>query len=271
MKLFRLVFAAALTAFSVSMVAPAAEVAELRQGDLEFLGGFETLHSLGFTPDDVAYNPQGGRLLVTASADSGVGARGVFEVAQDGRLVDAFTLPEPSATVGLLGFSITRVSAGPRVGNYFMADFNGLPTVTVFEFDPTFTIVNRFPLTGSASPGDAIAFNHLTQHLLVPDGGTNEMIEITTSGELVRRSNRNVHANGIAFNQSTGTYFIVSGGLAEMSTDGEQLRTFDLTPFGIRGAVGVAYGQGKLFIADEGEPANSSGAIYIFRSPRRSH
>lgn len=267
MKLLRLGLVSTFAVLSVSLGARTTEVPDTA---LEFLGSFETLQSLGFTPDDVAYSPQGGRLMIAASADSGAGVRGVFEVTQDGRLVDAFPLPEPSPTVGLMGFSITRVSRGPNVGNFFMVDFNGQPNVTVFEFDPTFAVVNSFPLTGSASPGDAIAYNHLTQNLLVPDGGSNEMIEITTSGEVVRRFNRNVHANGIAWNQETGTYFIVSGGLAEMSADGEELRRFDVTSFGVRAAVGIASGQGKLFIADEGEPPNTSGAIYIFRSPQRN-
>jgi hypothetical protein len=262
MKLSRLLVAFVL--FFVLAVIPRS--AALQMDGLEFLGSFETLQSLGFTPDDVTYSPQGARLMIAASSDSGVGARGVFEVTQDGRLVDSFPLPE--LTTGLLGFSIERVSSGPKVGHFFMVEFNGLPTVNVFEFDPNFAVINSFRVTGSASPGDAIAFNPVTRHLVIADGGSNELIEVTTSGELVRII-RTPHANGLTFNHETGTYFVASGGLAEMSTDGQLLREFDLTAFGVENAVGIAYGQGKLFIADEGNPPNSRGAIYVFRSPNR--
>jgi DNA-binding beta-propeller fold protein YncE len=264
MKHLRLVLTFPLAFVLLAM--PAAEVSAADTEAIELLGSFETLQSLGFTPDGISYSPQGGRLMIAASADSGVGARGVFEVTQDGRLIDPFSLPE--LTTGLLGFSIERVSSGPKVGHFFMVEFNGLPNVTVYEFDASLAVVNSFPLNGSASPGDGIAFNHLTQHLLIADGGSNELIEVTTSGDLVRVI-PTVHAAGLAFNQATGTYFGVSGGLFELSADGELLRTFDLTVFGVKNAVGIAYGQGKLFIADEGDPPNSGGAIYIFKSPHR--
>lgn len=231
---------------------------------LEFLSSFETLESLGFTPDGVTYSPQGARLMIVASADSGVGARGVFEVTQDGMLVDSF--PQENVL-----FGVTRVTSGPKVNHFFMPEYNGLPTITVFEYDPSFNVVNSFSLTGSASPGDGIAFNHHTQRLVVADGGSNELIEVTTTGDFVRIIPLTRHVVGMTFNQTTGTYFTVGNGFVveELSTDGELLHSYDLSAFGVKSAVGIASGQSKLFIADEGDPPNTSGTIFIFRSPRR--
>ena len=78
-----------------------------------------------------------------------------------------------------------------------MAEFTGLRTIRVFEFDPSFALVNGFPVNGTGSPGDGIAFNHVTRNLVVVDGGSNSLIEVTTSGDFVRMiSIPNAHVVG---------------------------------------------------------------------------
>lgn len=237
--------------------------------ELRLLGSFETLEALGFTPDGVTYSPQGAELYVSSAADDGTGTQGVYRVTQDGELIRYIALPPAD---GLLGASITRATSGATVGHFYMATFNGLPTVKVFEFDRDFTLVGSFTVTGSVAPGDGIAFNHLTRNLVVVDGGSNELIEVTTSGDFVRTIPIPfAHVVGLTFNAATGTYFGVDLGglLRELSPDGEQLRTFDLTSFGVKNPVGVGAGQGRLFIADEGDPSNSAGVVHILTSPRR--
>lgn len=84
---------------------------------LQFLGSFETLQHLGFTPEDICYSPQQAHLFIAAAAEGG-GARGVFEVTLDGELVRSYALPVLEG--GYLGFGIDRVSSGPKVGHFFM-------------------------------------------------------------------------------------------------------------------------------------------------------
>jgi hypothetical protein len=240
------------------------------QPDLELLGSFETLESLGFTPDDVVFNPARGTLLISSAADSVVppSTQGVYEVTQDGALLQHIATP-PGV---LLGFSITRATSGPQVGHYFMAEFNGSPSVSIFEFDRDFVPVNEFLVSGVASPGDGLAFNHLTRTLMLVDGGFSHLVEVTTAGDPIRLIPAlGSHVVGLTFNQPTGTYLGVDSGgiMREFSTDGDPLRVFDLTVYGIKNSVGIAAGQGKLFIADEDDPPNTGGAIYTLRSPRR--
>jgi hypothetical protein len=240
------------------------------QIDLELLGSFETLQSLGFTPDDVVFNPAGGTLFISSAADSVVPAstQGVYEVTQDGLLVQRLSTP-PGV---LLGFSITRATSGPGVGNFFMAEFNGSPAVRIFQFDRDFAPVNEFTVSGVASPGDGLAFNHITRTLMLADPGLSHLIEVTTSGELLRTIPTPGGAvAGLTFNLPTGTYFGVNSGgtMTEFSVDGVVLRQFDLTAYGVKNSVGIASGQGKLFIADEDDPPNTGGTIHVFKSPRR--
>ena len=257
--LMRIAIAAALTTLPLSLPA---------QAELELLYSFETLESLGFTPDDVAFNPARGTLFIASAADSVVhpSTQGVYEVTQDGVLLQHIATP-PGV---LLGFSITRATSGPKVGHYFMAEFNGLPSVRIFEFDRDFVPVNEFSATGVASPGDGIAFNHVTRALMLVDGGSGDMIELTTSGDPIRTISTG-HVAGLTFNQPTGTYLGVNSGgaMTEFSPDGEVLRHIDLTVYGVKNSVGIASGQGKIFIADEDDPPNTGGAIHVFRSPRR--
>ena len=42
-------------------------------------------------------------------------------------------------------------ASGPQVGHYFMAEFNGTPSVRIFEFDRDFAPVNEFSVSGVAS------------------------------------------------------------------------------------------------------------------------
>ncbi len=48
------------------------------------------------------------------------------------------------------------------------------------------------------------------------------------------------------------------------------LRSFDLYQYGIERPVGIGYGQGKLFIADEVSVPNTGGYIWIFKSPTKT-
>ena len=238
------------------------------QAELELLDSFETLESLGFTPDDVAFNPARGTLFVSSAADSVVppSSQGVYEVTQDGVLLQHIATP-PDV---LLGFSITRATSGPQVGHYFMTEFNGAPSMRIFEFDRDFAPVNEFSVTGVAAPGDSIAFNHVTRTLMLVDGGSGHMVEVTTSGDPIRVIPAG-HVAGLTFNQPTGTYLGVNSGgaMTEFSVDGEVIRHIDLTVYGVKNSVGIASGQGKIFIADEDDPPNTGGAIHIFKSPRR--
>jgi hypothetical protein len=258
----KIALAAALTTLPLNLPA--------LQNELELLGSFETLQSLGFTPDDVTFNPARGTLFISSAADSVVhpSTQGVYEVTQDGALLQHITTPAGA----LLGFSIARATSGPQVGHYFMAEFNGAPSVRIFEFDRDFVPMGEFIATGVASPGDGLAFNHLTRTLMLVDGGLSHLVELTTAGDPIRViPTPGGHVVGLTFNQPTGTYLGVDSGgiMREFSADGDQLRVFDLTAYGVTNSVGIASGQGKLFIADEDDPPNTGGAIYIFKSPRR--
>jgi hypothetical protein len=234
--------------------------------DMEYLGFIETLNAFNFTPDDIAFSPKhGGRLFVTASADSGVGVAGVFELTEGGVLVQA--LPLPPDPTGLLGFSIARVTDGPLNGHFFLADFNGTPNINIFEVDENFQQVRVLPLTAAASPGDAIAYNSRANTLAVVDRGVSGyMLEVSLDGDpiaVVAAPN----PPGLAFDHARGTFLGAGGsGMIEFSTSGELLNTWDLSPFGVSGAVGIAVGNGnRIFIADEGDPPNGIGLVHILR------
>ncbi len=235
---------------------------------LEYLGKFETLVAFGFTPDDATFSPlHGGSLFLSAA---GPGERGVFEVTPTGKLIQSFDLPDD---IPNFGYNIARVSSGPKVGHFFLIAYSGSPEVQVYEFDQAFKMLKQFPFVGYSDPGDAIAYNKRTQTLVIPDRGSSPtLFEVTTNGEELT-SFRIPDVVGITFNEQTGTYFGVNGAIMhEFSTSGITINTYDLSLFGVFGAVGIAYGQGKLFIADEGgydpenemEP-NDIGFIYIMQ------
>ena len=242
--------------------------------ELVFLSKFETLESLGFSPDGVAYNPQKAHLFISSASADVPNETGIFEVTLSGELVDH--IPFGGTPVGhcCAGYSITRASSGPKVGHYFLADLMG-ETTLVHEFDSNWNWINAFPVTASnlnAHPGDGIAFNRISQNIVIAEEVYGELLDVTTNGQFVG-SFPAVNVQGITYNDSTGTYFGVhtSGWLREISTDGTILREFDLKPFGIMQPVGIASGQGKLFIADEIDFPNSGGYIYIFKSPHSVH
>lgn len=236
---------------------------------LEYLGSFETLNRLGFTPDDICYSPQEAHLFIGAAAD-GVGARGVFELTVDGDLVASYALPDPEG--GYLGFGIDRVNSGPKVGHFFLPEYNGTPQVGLYEFDRSFSLLAIYPVVGKIQPGDGIAYNERTRTLFVLDAGFVEwgerpstMIEVTTNGDMVGTVSI-PHVNGFTFNQQTGTYFgVQSNYMVEFSQSGEPLAWYDMPSMGIGGGVGITSGQGKLFIADECDPANSGGRVHILK------
>lgn len=237
--------------------------------DLELLARFETFESLGFSPDGVTYGPPKSRLFIASAGAEVPNLTGIFEVTQKGELVRH--IPLPPASEGSFGYSITRATSGPHVGHFFLANFNSMPTTEVLELDEDWNLLNSFEVTGSVFPGDGMTFNHLTQNLAIIDLGSNELFEVTTTGEPVRSFSIPCMA-GVTFNIPTGTYFGVCPGatLFEMSTAGELIRFFDLRKHGILQPVGIGSGQGKLFIGDEIDVPNSGGFIYIFRSPRRA-
>lgn len=237
--------------------------------DLQLLGLFETLDTLGFTPDDVTYSPEKNHLFI--SSTTGGSTPGVFEVTLDGQLVRQLSFPGGLNLTGSLGFSIARVLTGPKNGHVFLAEFNSTPTVRVQEFDSELHFVADFVLVGSVWPGDSMAYNRFRQSLVIGDDGSGELSEVTTDGQFLRRFSVPA-TTGVTFNPITGTFFGVNWGnlfLYEFTMTGTLVRTFDLASFGLKHPVGVAFGGGKLFVADEGDPSNTEGLIYIFRSPTR--
>jgi hypothetical protein len=230
---------------------------------LKCLGRFETLEALGFSPDDATFSPEhGGRLFLSATADAEQGTQKVFEVTLSGKLIRSFDLP---VVVPILGYSIARVSSGPKVGHFFLIQYSGGAQVQVWEFDQAFNKVNQFQVDGEGNPGDAIAYNRRTGTLMItdpsPSGG--KLIEVTTNGKELTSFPAPGGVNGMTFNETTGTYFGVMGGsMVEFSTSEIIINSYDLSGFGVTMAVGIAYGQGMFFIADEGRE-NDIGYIYI--------
>lgn len=231
---------------------------------LEYLGNFETLVSLGFTPDDVTYSPQhGGTLFISAVGDDGTQQR-VFKVSTEGELIQSFyILPG-------LGYSIARVDNGPNNGHFFLIKYTGLPETQVYEYDDNFNLLNQFAMVGSQNLGDDLAYNSKTKSFLSVDGAWETggfAVEFSTEGEVLSRFPAPI-ITGLTFNDKTGTYFGVTlNRMIEFSTSGITIKTYDLTPFGISGAVGVAYGNKKFYIADEGRDSevNTIGIIHILK------
>lgn len=249
-------------------------VADAEKPDVDkliLLGKFETCQSLGFSPDGVTYRPKKSRLFISAAGAPELYCEsvGVFEVTLEGELIKHIYFP---TGFNGLGFSITRASSGPKNGHFFLVECYGEPEVRVVEFDSYFEMVNEFLFTGIKNPGDGIAFNHITKNLAILDGGYG-IFEVTTSGELVQSFPTPCNT-GITYNRQTGTYFGLefknsTKTLYEFTTSGEILRSFNLNQYGIGQPVGIGYGQGKLFIADETDFHNTGGYIWIFKSPHR--
>jgi hypothetical protein len=252
--------------FSILLALSPMSVAQ--SANLELLGSIETLNSLRIGPDDVVYSSPKDHLFITS--DSGP-LFGIFEITLNGTLVNYTPFP-----VGFtnLGFGIARSTRGSNIGHFFLPEFTGTPTIRIVELDSSLTQVNVFTFTGSASPGDSIAFNPFTTNLAVGDlpQGHGDIFEVTTSGVPVRSFSTAFQVHGLTFNVSTGTYFGVNvgdGNLYEFTEEGVLVQTFNLRNYGVMAPVGVASGAGRLFVADEGIPTNSVGVIYIFKSPSR--
>ncbi len=231
---------------------------------LEYLGNFETLVSLGFTPDDVTYSiEKGGTLFISSAGPEGT--QGIYEVSLEGELIQSFPIP---LYLGL-GYSIARVSNGPQNGHFFLVRYTSLPETQVYEYDGNFNLLNQFSMVGTVHPGDAVAYDSKAKTLMISDCGDSycTYFELTTIGEQLNIF-QGINSTGLTFNDKTGTYFGVDGiRMVEFSTSGIAIHIYDLTQFGIYGAVGIAYGNGELFIADEGRgsEANSIGIIHILK------
>ncbi len=252
-----------MTLLVLALVVTLTSPAQAARRNLRLLGVFETLCSSGFSPDGITH---GRRSLFIASAGAQVpNLTGVFEVTRKGRLVEHRPF---SASEERLGFSITRATSGPAAGHFFLASYTGLPDIQVFELDADLNRIRRFSFRGSTAPGDGIAFNHSTRNLAITDV-SGELFEITIRGDLVRSfpTPSNI---GLTFNVESGTYFAVDfTRVSEFSaTDGALIRTFALRPYGVEQAVGIASGQGRLFIADEKDDPNSGGLVWVFKSPK---
>jgi len=245
-----------------------------KPGDtLKYLGKFETLVSFGFTPDDVTYSPEHGGRLFLSAVGTGIPyttPQGVFEVTPKGELIQSFTLPAKVPGI-CLGFSIARISNGPKIGHFFLVNWTEGPQTQVWEFDQEFNVLNQFPLAGSGAPSDALAYNPRTKTLVIVDPGPpSELIEFTKGGKELN-SFQIPNTWGITFNEKTGTYFSVYRTIInEISASGILLNSYDLSQFGIVGAVGIAYGEGKLYIADTGDnPPYSVGLVHIMQVSRK--
>lgn len=251
----------------LTIFALAADAEKQDVDKLIFLEKFETCASIGFSPDGVTYSPKKSRLFISAAGSDSCNSTGVFEVTLEGELIKHIYFPQGYG----LGFSITRVSSGPKNGHFFLVEFNGTPNVRVVEYDSCCEMVNEFLFTGGVSPGDGVTFNHKSKNLAILDAG-NGVFEVTTSGEFVQFF-PNPCTAGITYNRQTGTYFGLEHDpeiLIEFTTSGEILRIFNLNQYGVEQPVGIGYGQGKLFIADEIDGPNTGGYIWIFKAPHRA-
>jgi hypothetical protein len=260
--------AAALCVAMVLCCGSAQAGAKSAQG-LTLLGSFETFNRLGFSPDGVTLNPHrflgmgNGGLIIASPAGPGPG---FYRMSLFGRLLEYIPFPAETLSDGSIGWAIAYVNSGPAKNHYFFPSYTASNEIMLFELDSEFNFVQKFPVTGSAGgcPGDEIVYNPETQTLLIADACAAELIEVTTSGEPVRKfSTPSVW--GFAYNRRSHTYFGVQGrNLYEFSQAGALLRQYDLGPYGVQSAGGIASVYGFLYITDVGEPPWSAGRIFIF-------
>ena len=263
----------ALVALAVTATAPAVAGAS---DSLTPLGSFDTYNDpgLGFSPDDVTYSPVDGHLFISAAGAEPA----VFETTLAGELVAKYAgLP---GGFGSLGYSLTQATTGPAEEHFFMASYTDKAEVSVLEFDAGWSLVGHFLFMGACDPGpgDGIAYNPVSETLLISDmrygdcAPGSQIFEVTMQGEPVGSFSAwpCEDVAGIAFNPPTQTYLAVCFGqntLQEFSMDGEPLRSWDLGAYGVSQPVGIAAGEGKVFIADEIGWPISGGLIYTFESP----
>jgi hypothetical protein len=253
-----------------------ARVAGAKQPEREALVYLRSFVSPGVSPDGVAYDPKGGHLLVVNGATLEV-------LSLDGELLASRSF---AAQAPYVGCDIVRVTNGPQAGHFLVTGFSdtGNPIegdieaeLEILELDRNLEPVGVMHVTVpyGGDPGDGVAYNPFRRSLLITDQWANALHEVTVDGVFVRTIPYTfccAHA-GIAYNPSTGTYWGVNHGgasLDELDGAGNLLRTFDLTPFGVQQPVGIGFGQGKMFIADELAPpdTNTGGFIHTFMSPK---
>lgn len=242
---------------------------------LPLIGSFETFNRLGFSPDGVTIKPYESRYSMTGELIiSSAGPNpGLFRTTPYGVLLKHIPFPSDIHPQGSLGFGVAYATAGPRRGHYFLPEFTGTPEINVYELDSRFKYISHFKVTGLGCPGDDIAFNPVTQNLVVVDmcagPGFGALIEVKTNGEPVRSFPTPTVA-GVTYNEHSRTYFGASGRfLVEFNRNGQFLRQFDLEECGAgTNAVGVAYREGLLYVTDEGDPPDTGGMVYIFLAPR---
>ncbi len=270
--------------FVVGLLLPAVMMAQPAPAagdeELSLLFTFRT-EPYGFTPDDVTFSPRGGDLLFIASGDwsppcdtAQQPGRGIYRLTVTGRLVESIPLPAEIADIWGVGYGITIATNGREVGNVYLTDYTGTPDMGVAVLGKDFDFLGEFRMTGTAWPGDAIAYNPTQKTLWVPDVGGGNIVEIGLDGTPIAGPFRTSCAiTGLTYNVVTQTFFGVCAWdhkLLEIDSSGVELRSFDLVGYGIEQPVGVAAGHDMLFIADEGD-CNNQGIVWVFRSPKKVH
>jgi hypothetical protein len=230
----------------------------------------------GFTPDDVAYSPGGRHLLFSASGDratcgaDNLPGRGIYKLTATGGLVEGMSFPTEIAQANL-GYGIATARTGRVRGNVYLPEFTGTPDIRIWELDRNIDVLRELNATGTTYPGDGIAYDPIDKTLMVVDLGGPNIFQINLDGIPIGTPiATSCELAGLTHNTATRTFFGVcwsSHKLLEIDSNGVELRSVDLARYGIEQPVGIAAGQGKLFIADEGD-CNNQGVVYVFRSPK---
>lgn len=242
-----------------------AAVSQAEQQGLRLLAVFET--PPGLSPDDLVFRSSGGpRLVATAVNPESF----LYEMTLDGELIAAYP--------GLGSFSLTRGTQGGFLDHFFQASGGG-GNLDITELDRGYTPVRVCSTDISASPStvpcDGIAFDHHRGTFLVSDTDANLLLEIDCAGGPVGSLRRWVSLDfpapaGAVYDKASRSFLGVLHGPAELvrfDADGVLLQRIDLKPFGVQQPVGVAVGQGKVFVADElkGDLNDTTGFIYVFK------
>ena len=230
------------------------------------VGRFETVDALGFSADDLVYDPSTDLLLACASGDQEDSsfASGIFKVTLDGKLKGHITFESINGEKEGLGYGIALATIGPKQGHFFLTNL-GKQASKILELDEAWDLLDFLSVASTYSdayPGDGIAYNPVRDRVIVSDEIHRELFEIKPGGGQTPFLS-GVLVEGIVFVERTGTYFAVNveGKLLEISADGAVLQQIDLLPSGLQRLVGIASAGDRLFIADELN--NMDGWIYI--------